>query len=413
MKKILTLSSCILFLILTTCCLPSFAFDMEGISTHGYISQGYLKSDDNNYLASTDEGTFEFTEIGFNVSKEFDKVRVAFQLISRDLGEFGNNEIELDWALGEYYYNDYLGIRIGKIKMPMGFYNQERDVDMLRVSVLLPASVYDEGSRDIYNTVQGAEIYGTFSQSFIGALDYELFYGSTDVNANSIYVRGKEDAVAAAVPAATAVINSIDAEYTTGAALRWSPQVEGLRLGVSYYQAEADLESTLTSPMLVYMGLESPSPLMMHLKFKTFVQSIEYTWNNLSLATEYCIGEIISSSSLAGLPSSPEASVKTFGWYVLANYRFNEKFALGIYYSEFFPDKSDRDGDLQVADGYPDYYGWQKEIVPTIRFDLSDHFIIKGEVHLVDGAAQVYAYNNPAGREKDWTLYALKATFNF
>ena len=403
MKKIF-LSFLILFLI-QIFAPSSFASDMEGISIHGYISQGYLKSSDNNYLASTDEGTFEFTELGFNVSKKFEKVRVAFQLLSRDLGEFGNNEIDLDWALGEYYYKDYLGVRIGKIKMPLGLYNQERDVDMLRVSVLLPSSVYDEGSRDIYNTVQGAEIYGLFNWPVFGELDYELFYGSTDVNVDSIYVRGKEEAVASAVPGSTAVIESIDAEYTGGGALRWSPNLEGLRLGVSYYLAEADLESTLTNPYLP----GGSATLLMHLKFKTLVPSIEYTWNNLTLAAEYSVNEIISSSTLVGMPPSPETSVKTLGWYVQANYRFNEKFAFGIYYSEFYPDKDDKDGNTLVAD----YYGWQKEIVPTIRFDFSDHFIIKGEVHKVDGSAQVYIYNNPGGIEKDWTLYALKATYNF
>ena len=191
--------------------LSSFAFDMEGISVHGYISQGYLKSDDNNFLASTDDGTFEFTELGFNVSKKFEKVRIAFQFLSRDLGEFGNNDIELDWTLGEYYFKDYLGLRIGKIKMPMGLYNQGRDVDMLRIPVLLPSSVYDEGSRDIYNTVQGAEIYGVFNALFVGELDYELFYGGTDVDVDSIYIKGKEEAVASVLPGSAATISAIDA----------------------------------------------------------------------------------------------------------------------------------------------------------------------------------------------------------
>lgn len=407
MKRIF-FAFCILFLVQISI-QPSFAFDMEGISTHGYISQGYMKSDDNNFLANTEDGTFEFTELGFNVSREFEKIRIALQVLSRDLGEFGNNEVKLDWALGEYYFKDYLGLRIGKIKMPMGLYNQGRDVDMLRVPVLLPSSIYDEGSRDIYNTVQGAELYGIYNLSFIGELDYEIFYGSTDVNVDSIYIRGKEEAVAQGVPGSTATINSVDAEYTTGGALRISPFLEGLRLGFSYYLAEADLESTITSEFLP----GGSASLDMHLKFKTMVSSIEYTWNNLTLAAEYCLNKISSTSALVGIGPLPDTTTKTLGWYIQANYRFTEKFSMGIYYSEFYPEKRDKDGDDQVAIGNPDFYAWQKEIVPTIRFDLSDHFVVKGEVHFVDGAAQVYAYNNPDAREEDWTLYALKATFSF
>ena len=188
-----------------------------------------------------------------------------------------------------------------------------------------------------------------------------------------------------------------------------SPNLDGLRLGISYYLTEADLYSTLTSEFIP----GGSGYLEMNLKFKTMVASIEYTWNNLTLAGEYSLNKIDSSSILVGLGPMPDTTSKAMGWYVQANYRLNEKYALGIYYSEFYPDKNDKDGAGQVTAGNPDYYAWQKEIVPTIRVDLSDHFIIKGEVHLVDGAAQAYTYNNPAGREKDWTLYALKATFSF
>ena len=121
------------------------AFSAADVDIHGFASQGYLKSDDNNYLANTEDGTAEFTEVGINFSKEFDQLRIGLQLLSRDLGDYGDNEIYLDWAMGDYRFNEMLGIRIGKVKTPVGLYNQERDLDMLRIPVLLPAAVYDEG----------------------------------------------------------------------------------------------------------------------------------------------------------------------------------------------------------------------------------------------------------------------------
>ena len=36
----------------------------EEAQTNGFIAQGYLKSSDNNYFGRTDEGTYEFNEIG-------------------------------------------------------------------------------------------------------------------------------------------------------------------------------------------------------------------------------------------------------------------------------------------------------------------------------------------------------------
>ena len=38
------------------------------LNMHGFLSQGYLKSDANNFLAETKDGTFEFREYGLNVS---------------------------------------------------------------------------------------------------------------------------------------------------------------------------------------------------------------------------------------------------------------------------------------------------------------------------------------------------------
>ncbi|NLA74996.1 MAG: hypothetical protein GX846_05970 [Deltaproteobacteria bacterium] len=99
-------------------------------------------------------------------------------------------------------------------------------------------------------------------------------------------------------------------------------------------------------------------------------------------------------------------------FYIRAKFRYqlNEKIAFGVYYSEFYADKNDKKGS-SLGSSY--YAAWQKEVVPSLRYDLSDNMIVKGEIHFVDGVAQVYNFNNPNGREKDWVMYALKATFNF
>lgn len=391
---------------------------IEGLSIHGYISQGYLKSDDNNYLAGTEEGSFEFTEFGFNVSKKFDKLRIGFQLLSRDLGEFGNNDIELDWALGEYHFKDFLGFRVGKIKMPLGLYNHERDVDMLRVPVLLPSSVYDEGSRDLVNTYQGVGIYGMQNISVMGELDYELYYGGADINIDSIYVQGREEAIMSRMPpGSSATFLSNESEYMAGGALRWLPPLEGLRLGVTYHTSAQ--KNTVSVSVLIPTG-PPPAPtivqedtLMVDLNLDTMVSSVEYTWYNLTVAAEYSETEMKTLAiSLGGQP--PQSSkTKSMGWYLQASYRLNDIFSIGAYYSVFYPDKSDKNGAGLVASGLPDYAAWQKEIVPTLKLEFSDHLIIKGEVHFVDGAAQVYNFDNPDGRDEDWTLYALKATYSF
>ena len=404
------------------------AFTVEGVDIHGFIGQGYLKSDDNNYLADTEDGTAEFTEMGINFSKEFDKLRIGFQLFSRDLGEYGNNEIELDWAVGDYRINEMIGIRAGKVKMPLGFYNQERDLDMLRTSVLLPASVYDEAQRGLVSTFQGAGVYGLLDGRVAGEFEYELFYGGTSVDNDSLYMHGIASSAPERPGGVGVASQETSVDYIAGGALRWNTPLEGLRIGGSYNRSES--VATVTFEDGEEVEMEIP-------KEATWVASVEYTWDNLTLTAEYAesedvmgggaggevnmtgeddMGEADGDMSMpgdGGMGGAPDGdkSIISQGWYCQATWRFNDWCVAGIYYSEFYPDKDDKDGLGEQED--PDYYAWQKEIVPFLRFDVGYNFIVKAEVHFVDGAAQVYEFNNEDGIDKDWNLYVLKMSYNF
>ena len=161
-----------------------FAFDGEitlgskNIDVHGFISQGYLQSDGNNVFADTEEGTFQFNEVGLNFSTDLtDRLRAGLQLFSRDLGDLSNNEFELDWAYGDYRWRDWLGFRAGKIKIPYGLYNETRDIDLLRTSIFLSSSIYYEGERDLVNAFQGIVLYGDIAFNQFGNLSYQLQWG--------------------------------------------------------------------------------------------------------------------------------------------------------------------------------------------------------------------------------------------
>lgn len=146
MKKIIKFVFTGLIFLIATANICGAESDVE---IHGFISQGYLDSSDNNFQARTDASTFEFNEFGINFGKELtDKLRLGMQIFSKDIGPYGDNEVTLDWAYGDYRWKDWLGVRAGKIKTPHGLYNETRDVDILRNWIFLPQSVYPELTRD-------------------------------------------------------------------------------------------------------------------------------------------------------------------------------------------------------------------------------------------------------------------------
>ena len=110
------------------------AFDHGKFQVNGFASQGYLETSDNGFLdPNSEDGSFEINEIGLTVNSQLtERFRLGGQLLSRDLGDDGNNNLRIDWALGDYRFADWFGVQAGKIKMPIGLYNETRDSDFLR-----------------------------------------------------------------------------------------------------------------------------------------------------------------------------------------------------------------------------------------------------------------------------------------
>jgi len=387
---------------------------LGGVNIHGFISQGYMKSQDNNYLANdSSDGTFAFNEIGINFSKQLtDQLRIGLQLFSHDLGAIGNNDIILDWAFADYRWKDWLGLRAGKIKAPLGLYNETRDMDMLRTSILLPQSIYDENQRETYSSIIGAGLYGNIPVQHIGGISYYLLVGTNNIS-------GDED------NGLVRQINSYPQFKVSGdpesdeiyvGALEWRPPVDGLLLKVTYRKTSVDTPAEATG-----QGdppLPEGTPVTFHVaSSKQVVYSVEYTWNDLVLAAEWSNNRVDPALIFETLGLTyPEGLRKIRGQYVSASYRFNDWFEAGLYYSESYPDADDKDGDDQVASGMfaRKIQAWQKDAALSLRFDINEYWVAKVEGHLMDGVAACLPMDNDIDDlEEDWYLFAAKLTFSF
>src|SRR5258708_25047312 len=85
--------------------------DLPDLQLHGFISQGYLLSSANNYLAKTSSGSFEFSEVGLNFTlPATDRLRLGLQLFTRQLGPLGDYKTVLDWYSLGYHWRHWLGV---------------------------------------------------------------------------------------------------------------------------------------------------------------------------------------------------------------------------------------------------------------------------------------------------------------
>jgi hypothetical protein len=385
-KRVLTLTAIVFsFLILGN--IHAMETDvLGGLDVHGFVSQGFLKSTEYNYLAhDSKDGSFQFNEMAISFSKQAtDKLRLGIQLFARDLGDVANDKITVDWAYGDYRWKDWLGLRVGKIKIPRALYNETRDADMLRTSVILPQTLYGDLMRDTSIAVRGVGLYGSVDTNHPGTINYQFLGGvvPTDLEAGVGKIIG------------SSLAGEMDMENAYVGVLSWDTPVEGLALKVSTLNTKGKWPYEVAPGFVTTFNME---------KYTTTIYSVEYTWDNLLLAAEYGtieIGQEILGNSSTNTDES---------YYVMASYRFTDWLEVGSYYSVYYDNKDDRDGSgLQI-----DHGAWLKDLTLSCRVDINENWIFKLEGHQMDGTAGVLAVDNPARLERDWFLGAAKMTFSF
>lgn len=419
MKSCKTLVVMVMMAFLITPC--ATATGLDDLNIHGFVSQGFLYSTkDMNFLAKDSEnGTFDFNEMAVNFSvSPMENLRMGMQLNAFDLGDIGNDEVEVDWAFGDYSISDYLGVQAGIMKIPFGLYNEVRKVDMVRTSILLPSSVYPEWFRETFARIKGVGLYGTLP----GDISYQAMYGDIHIATDG----GLTDSLESLLGDLGMDTYNTDVNYAYAGKLQWDSPF-GLKLGASLYVMdglELDMNNTIDLPAVVTGGLAGlTSSLKGRLHFeplKIHVFSAEYLRDRLTLAAEYCeydldfmvdISTTLDPALVTAMQIPLQVGDKTTmqGYYGSIAYRLLDQLEIGTYYSEMYYDKSDHGGrEFQQKYGNPKFDAWLKDICLSARYDFSSNWCAKIEAHIMDGT--FLTYNAEA---RDWELYAAKVTYSF
>lgn len=395
------------------------AIERTGIDVHGFLSQGYLKTADNNFFGETEDGTFDFDEVGINFGTDIaDDLHVGFQLLARDFGSNGNNVLDIDWAFADYHLKDWLGFRAGKLKAPKGLYNETRDIDMLRTTIFLPQSVYPEILREVDLSLDGGGLYGYISLGGFGSISYQGLYGSRDIAPNEAASQALQGTTATSTTVAN---DGIEIEDKYILALIWETPLSGLRVGATYDSADIYAAGHMTEvPAFVEeLGLEN-FDMTSDTDFDKYcntVLSAEYTYGNLIVAAEYIQTEKEFYHVLGELEG-----MTSDGWYLSSSYQFTDWFALGGYYSESYNDMDDRDGEDIADDANANtvfHRAYFKDICLSTTFNINYSWTLKLEGHGLTGTNgvspldQVTDANGDVFAEENWSLFAAKVTYSF
>jgi hypothetical protein len=364
------------------------SLDDLNIQFHGYATQAYLKTSQNNILTTnSSDGSAAWTEAVVNLtSTPTSQLRFAIQGRYSLIGTVGN-AITLDYALADYKVNERAGVRFGKVKVPNALFNETQDIDPSYMWSLLPQSVYPILSRNSSLSLFGGVGYGSVNlPDKLGRLDYRVFGGITQLASDDGYFIPFQPS-GITVPNGFSVTNF-------GGALRWRTPVKGLLVGASDKRQSAASNAVLLGGVLPGSDIEKP------FNWPDFFAQYEH--GKFMFAGEYAKLDPPVIVSFVHGPTFP-IPVDTRGWYGMATYKVTDKLSAGLYDSQFF----NRGTPLGSA-------RFSKDWALSARYDFGPYLYAKAEQHFIDGTAVGYSSaNNTNGFKPDTRLSLLKLGVSF
>lgn len=350
-------------------------FEKSRIQLHGTLAQGGLLSSHNDFLtAPTSRGTLQWTDAALNAARDFtDRFRAGVQLHTYRLGELGRFRVEVDWAYGEYRFEEWLGIRAGKVKTRLGLFNDTQDIDAVHLWSLLPQGVYPADNRSWTLAHTGGDVFGSVKlPRRMGRVSYQGYVGRRVVDPNGGYLNMAADE-------GFTIKNASGILY--GGDLRWHTPVRGFTAGGSLGLAGVRFDAGMAQ-FPIPMTLESTSDTNTALygefergKFHAAGEWRRRIWN-------------------VGLPQlqAPLLSLDSRAWYLMGAYRVHRVVQLGAYCSRVrYATMETSFVPYVLGDRGTDW-------VVAARIDPTAHVYFKLEGHYMDGvptAQGFYPLTNP------------------
>ncbi|MCX6595216.1 MAG: hypothetical protein NTV70_02470 [Acidobacteria bacterium] len=371
----------------------------KDVQVHGFFQQGFAVSSGNNFLTmKTTNGSFSMTDGGFNVATRLTpKLRVGAQVFSRNIGDIANGKVALDWAFADYKFNDYFGIRAGRVKTVLGLFNDTQDMEFIHTFALLPQSMYPTDLRASTISHDGGDIYGDISLKKAGRISYVAYMGMVPYDPRGGYSIGTRDSN-----------TPIDrfTSWAKGGDVRWATPLSGLTVGYSVLGGGGHGDARLTA----LFGQPMPGRGLPY-RFENLVTLShqfygDYQRGAFRTFAEYRMSD--SKTALLGIPI-PTFVTTTEAWYVAGTYRLHPKLEVGSYYNSFI---YNRNQPFSPTNGI-------RGPVVSARFDLNRLWNVKVEQHFMDGYSSPLAFRsfypstNPTGFEKRTNAFIIRTGVTF
>jgi len=387
---------------------------LDDIDWHGFLSQGFTYTDENNYLGSSSNGSFKSNELGLNASmRPIDQLSLSAQLLYKQMGNAKPKGLNVDFAIIDWRLIDDFdygfGLRLGRLKNPFGFFNETRDIAATRPSLLLPESIYLDYLRAVLHSSDSVGAYGHLELSQ-GTLSYSMIFGKPIVNDETV------DLIVGGALGSKSVAGDIESETAQSARLSYDDGSGLWRTAITYNVFETDFNADASDALLfLYDG-----------QFKTeqFIFSLQFDWHNWQLIGEY---QIRNTDSLGingaynfstGLIDIVDVEYDALAYYYQVGYSFSSKVKGYIRRDVVYNNKDDKDGLLLNAQTFGSiaaHSAFAKDITLGFIYEPSFNWSFGLELHRINGTQWLPHIENPvsAERQQHWNMYLLQTSYRF
>jgi hypothetical protein len=182
------------------------------LKIHGYLTQAYAWADldddpdmlswlEGQILGIEEEGTTDYRTLALQIRYDFDdrsSVVIQFDHERQGINRLveGRDEVEVDWAFYNHRFEGGTSIRVGRMPLPWGLYNEIRDVGTLLPFFRPVEEIYAES--DTFNeSVDGIQVTRTFFSRSSWPLKIDAFGGQSRQETTStdsrVFERGSKE----------------------------------------------------------------------------------------------------------------------------------------------------------------------------------------------------------------------------
>lgn len=380
----------------------SFAGNLEktienNLHLSSFIAPTAIYTSNNNFFGYTDDKiSTRYMEAGLLGRYTFtNNLSFVAEGLYKGVGATANHP-DIDFAFLDYtFYQDFnntLGIRIGKVKLPFGFYNDTRDVPFTRNRIFLPQSIYFESFRKSVFSQNGVEFRGEHSFDW-GSINWNLgITKSSDANSEveSLYTGASQ----------LANFNGSNSGY----------------FRLMYVDPNADFRAALSYSTLGW-DVESKEPY--------FISSGKTTYNRTLLSLEYAVNSKLTFTTETEYTAWDFSQLKSpyikndygLDYYIQASYKFNEKWDSFVSYGASYNSFSDKYGEKYAAQTIlpiPAFQRYTKGWAVGVGYQPANNWLIRTEYNYYDGTSILPGkFNNSLDTKKKWQMVSFQIAYRF